>query len=223
MPWSATWGLRRGAHSAATVARKEFIAHLKLCSALIRCSGADLRGTRSDALIHARNQAIVRLWFDEWAYLSVRDDGGASVERAITPAPAHVEGGRGLYIVQALARELNIEGTGAGWIVTAKLPVQAKASSSTCAKSARGSVYTESVGGVAVRTAWRPHDSSPRKPGGGHSYGRSENVYGCPRVVGSVYARRMDDSLFARRDGNVSSATPDLSRSPKPTITILSY
>lgn len=129
MAWSATWSLRRGAHSAATVARKEFIAHLRLCSALnADYDAADLIFGElvANALIHARNQAIVRLWFDEWAHLSVRDDGGAFVERPITPAPAHVEGGRGLYIVKALARELNIEGTGAGWIVTAKLPVQAK-------------------------------------------------------------------------------------------------
>jgi len=129
LAWSATWSLGRGAHNAAAVARTEFIAHLRLCAAL----NADYNAAElifgelvANAVTHARERAIVRLWFDDWAHLSVRDDSGSFGQRPIAPAPAHVESGRGLYIVKALARELNIEGTDAGWIVTAQLPVQCK-------------------------------------------------------------------------------------------------
>jgi len=125
----AIWTLKCGAYSEAAVARKEFIAHLRQgAAANADYSAAELIFGElvANALTHARVRAVIRLWFNDWAHLSVHDDGGGFTERAITPAPANVESGRGLYIVKALARAMRIEGTGTGWIVTAELPVQAK-------------------------------------------------------------------------------------------------
>lgn len=123
-----SWTLERGDYCGAAVARKEFIAHLRVRAA----SNADYEAAEvifgeliANAVTHARSEAIARVWFNGWAHLCVRDDGGPSAHGTITAAQAHAESGRGLYMVKALARALRIEETAAGWTVSVELPVQA--------------------------------------------------------------------------------------------------
>ncbi|MBC5801108.1 MAG: ATP-binding protein [Candidatus Eremiobacteraeota bacterium] len=135
----ATWTLKRGAFTEAAVARKEFVAHLRQGAATdADYSAAELIFGElvANALTHARVRAVVRLWFNDWAHLSVHDDGGSFAERVITPAALEAQSGRGLYIVKALARAMRIEGTGTGWVVTAELPVAAKSDASDLRKMA---------------------------------------------------------------------------------------
>lgn len=124
-----SWDLERGDYAGAAVARQAFVAHLRVRAVW----NADYDAAEvifgelvANAVTHARTKAIAEVWFDEWAHLHVRDDGGACTQKPIAAAPQHVESGRGLYMVRALARALRIESTDDGWLVTVELPVRAK-------------------------------------------------------------------------------------------------
>lgn len=78
----------------------------------------------SNAVKCARTSVSVKLMENDWAELRVTDDGDCFDTANISPQPVEALSGRGLYIVNRLARRLDVSGGRQGCEVTAVLPIR---------------------------------------------------------------------------------------------------
>jgi anti-sigma regulatory factor (Ser/Thr protein kinase) len=122
------WQILRGDVRAATNARREFAQY-------VASTNADPDQTFDAKLIFgelvgnavkcARHEVIVEVLEDGWAKLRVVDDGDCFDRFArIAPQPTSALGGRGLYIVNQLARSLAVNAGEQRCEVTAILPIR---------------------------------------------------------------------------------------------------
>jgi anti-sigma regulatory factor (Ser/Thr protein kinase) len=124
-----TWHIKRGDLKAATAARHAFSRYVRTKNAGDTASydAALIFGELvSNAVRCARSSVSVEVIEDGWAELHVIDDGDC-FDRAgrIVPAPVSAYGGRGLYIVNLLARTLDVSVGERRCEVTAVLPIRA--------------------------------------------------------------------------------------------------
>jgi len=120
------WRLRSGDHAAAYRARREFAQELLG----LPCQSADYASAElifgelvHNAVRHEATEVQVALEVDEAVRLRVTDDGPGFWVSEPRPTPPNAETGRGLGIVRAVARDLNVEHFDGTCVVTAVLPL----------------------------------------------------------------------------------------------------
>ncbi len=123
------WWIKSGDLRGAVVARHEFSRMLKKnpTSELARYDAALIFGELvANAVKCARTSVKVELIEDEWATLRVTDDGDCFDLSTLRPQPLYAQGGRGLYIVNQLARNLDVVSNHLRCEVTAVLPIRSQ-------------------------------------------------------------------------------------------------
>jgi anti-sigma regulatory factor (Ser/Thr protein kinase) len=121
------WRIGRGDLRGATAARRDFAHYLKSKPAgdIERYDAALIFGELvSNAVKCARTSVSVELLEDGWAELRVTDDGECFDTSNICPQPLDAQSGRGLYIVNQLARHLSVCSDNQRCEVTATLPIR---------------------------------------------------------------------------------------------------
>lgn len=121
------WQLRKGDLRAAVAARREFTRYLRGKSGQenARYDAALIFGELvANAVKCARAAVSVEVISDGWARLRVIDDGDCFDAAVIAPQPLDAESGRGLYIANALARDLTVNLGPERCEVNATLPVR---------------------------------------------------------------------------------------------------
>ena len=121
------WHIERGDLKAATSARREFSVYLNA-----KAAGDDERYDAAlifgelvgNAVKCARTSVSVELWENGWTSLRVTDDGECFDTSSIAPQPLYAQSGRGLYIVNQLARTLDVASDNQHCEVTAVLPIR---------------------------------------------------------------------------------------------------
>jgi anti-sigma regulatory factor (Ser/Thr protein kinase) len=121
------WQIQRGDLKAATQARHEFARYIKA-----KPPGADERYDATlifgelvgNAVRCARSAVSIELTEDGWTQLRVTDDGDCFDTSVIALQPLEAQNGRGLYIVNQLARNLKIAHREQHCEVTAVLPIR---------------------------------------------------------------------------------------------------
>jgi anti-sigma regulatory factor (Ser/Thr protein kinase) len=122
------WNIQRGDLKAATTARREFARYIRS-----KHAGEDASYDAtlifgelvSNAVKCARSSVHVEVLENGWSLLRVVDDGDCFDQSAMTIPPMFAQSGRGLYIVNQLARNLDIAVTNQHCEVTAILPIRA--------------------------------------------------------------------------------------------------
>jgi anti-sigma regulatory factor (Ser/Thr protein kinase) len=120
------WRFRPGDLKGAMAARREFARYLR-----VKTSDDDDWNAANlifgelvaNAVKCARSSISVELLENEWSTLRVIDDGDCFDQCVIGPQPLDAESGRGLYIVNQLARRLEITKGHRRCEVTAVLPI----------------------------------------------------------------------------------------------------
>jgi anti-sigma regulatory factor (Ser/Thr protein kinase) len=123
MRWE--WRIRKGDFAAASAARRDFAARLRRREvALSSAHDAQLifGEVVSNAVRRARAIIEVDVLCDARIDLRVSDDGECFDKAGIAPAPLLAEGGRGLYIARALARDFDVSVKDGRCVVSATLP-----------------------------------------------------------------------------------------------------
>jgi anti-sigma regulatory factor (Ser/Thr protein kinase) len=121
------WHLRRGDLKGATNARREFARYLTSKSACAddRYDATLIFGELvANAVKCARSSVTVELLEDGWSSLRVTDDGDCFDASSIAPQPLTAQSGRGLYIVNQLARHLEVASNNQQCEVYAELPIR---------------------------------------------------------------------------------------------------
>jgi anti-sigma regulatory factor (Ser/Thr protein kinase) len=121
------WRIQRGDLRRAVAARHEFARYLgaKAVGEAERYDASLIFGELvANAVKCARTSVSVELVENEWTSLRVTDDGDCFEENRIAPQPDDAQSGRGLYIVNRLARRLNIAREDRHCVVTAELPIR---------------------------------------------------------------------------------------------------
>jgi anti-sigma regulatory factor (Ser/Thr protein kinase) len=121
------WQIQRGDLKAATQARQEFARYIKA-----KLAGADERYDATlifgelvgNAVRCARSAVSIELTENGWTQLRVTDDGECFDTSAIAPQPLEAQSGRGLYIVNQLARNLKVDRGDQRCEVTVELPIR---------------------------------------------------------------------------------------------------
>jgi anti-sigma regulatory factor (Ser/Thr protein kinase) len=121
------WQIRRGDLKGATQARHEFARYIKA-----KLPGAEERYDATlifgelvgNAVRCARSCVSIELSENGWTQLRVTDDGDCFDASAIAPQPVEAQSGRGLYIVNQLARNLKVAHSDQCCEVTAVLPIR---------------------------------------------------------------------------------------------------
>ncbi len=122
------WLIKRGDLAGAAAARRDFTHYLSAKPAgasELQDSALIFGELVSNAVKCARTSVSVELLFDGWASLRVTDDGDCFDITSIAPQPLYAQSGRGLYIVNQLARNLNVAMHDRRCEVTAVLPIRA--------------------------------------------------------------------------------------------------
>jgi anti-sigma regulatory factor (Ser/Thr protein kinase) len=121
------WRIQRGDLKGASKARREFSAYLSAKSAGEgeRFDSALIFGELvGNAVKCARTSVSVELLEPGWTELRVTDDGECFDVASIAPQPLYAQSGRGLYIVNQLARNLSVDSGHQRCEVTAVLPIR---------------------------------------------------------------------------------------------------
>jgi anti-sigma regulatory factor (Ser/Thr protein kinase) len=121
------WQIGRGDLKGAAAARREFSRYLRA-----KPGGEDEHYDAalifgelvSNAVKCARTSVSVKVTENGWTELRVTDDGDCFDTANICPQPVEAQSGRGLYIVNLLARHLDVTRGRQGCEVTAILPVR---------------------------------------------------------------------------------------------------
>jgi anti-sigma regulatory factor (Ser/Thr protein kinase) len=121
------WWIKPGDLGACTAARREFSRYIdaKIAGDAERFDAAIIFGELvGNAVKCARSSVSVELLEDGWTSLRVTDDGECFDKSSIEPQPLDAQSGRGLYIVNQLARTLDIAKGDQLCEVTAELPIR---------------------------------------------------------------------------------------------------
>jgi anti-sigma regulatory factor (Ser/Thr protein kinase) len=121
------WRLERGDFAGVSTARHDFALYLrgKAADDDERYDAGLIFGELvGNAVKCARTSVSVELISNGWAALRVTDDGDCFDRSQIGPQPAGAESGRGLYIVDQLARDLTVDVSYRHCAVTAVLPIR---------------------------------------------------------------------------------------------------
>jgi anti-sigma regulatory factor (Ser/Thr protein kinase) len=122
------WRIKRGDLAACTAARREFSRYIdaKTAGDTERYDASIIFGELvGNAVKCARSAVSVEVLEDRWTSLRVTDDGECFDKSSIEPQPLDAQSGRGLYIVNQLARTLDVaKGDDEQCEVTAELPIR---------------------------------------------------------------------------------------------------
>ena len=121
------WRISSGDLEGAAAARRDFALYLRAkpgSDAEHYTSTLIFGELVSNAVKSARTSVSVELLDGGWAKLRVTDDGDCFDTANICPQPLEAQSGRGLYIVNQLARRLDVTRGRQGCEVTAVLPIR---------------------------------------------------------------------------------------------------
>jgi anti-sigma regulatory factor (Ser/Thr protein kinase) len=121
------WRIGRGDLKGAAAARRDFALYLRAKpggDAAHYDSALIFGELVSNAVKCARTSVSVELLENGWAELCVTDDGDCFDTASICPQPVDAQSGRGLYIVNQLARRLNVTRGHERCEVRAVLPIR---------------------------------------------------------------------------------------------------
>jgi anti-sigma regulatory factor (Ser/Thr protein kinase) len=121
------WHIQRGDAQAATRARHDFARYLRGTSAgeNERFDATIIFGELvANAVKSARNDVSVQVLTDGWLSLRVSDDGECFDRACLAAMPQYATSGRGLFIVDQLARQLHVDFRNERCEVTAELAIR---------------------------------------------------------------------------------------------------